>query len=75
MAAVNMFKYVPKCIFQGFLMWTAMPYHTTKRIKKGAFGTVYSGSFHGTPVAVKKVQFGSAGMVEVDIQHEINISL
>ncbi|XP_036977900.1 mitogen-activated protein kinase kinase kinase NPK1-like isoform X4 [Acanthopagrus latus] len=53
----------------------AITYNKEDLLGQGAFGTVYMGSFHGTPVAVKKVQFGSAGMAEADIQHEINVSL
>lgn len=42
---------------------------------EGTFGKVYQGSFQGTPAAVKKIVFGSAGCEDDDIQHEINVSL
>lgn len=42
---------------------------------EGAFGRVYRGYFQGTPAAIKKILYGTAGLPDQDIQHEILVSL
>ncbi|XP_048029390.1 protein STRUBBELIG-RECEPTOR FAMILY 8-like isoform X2 [Megalobrama amblycephala] len=50
-------------------------YNEESLLGEGAFGKVYRGYFQGTPSAIKKILYGTAGLPDQDIQHEILVSL
>ncbi|XP_067232806.1 uncharacterized protein [Chanodichthys erythropterus] len=50
-------------------------YNEESLLGEGAFGKVYRGYFQGTPAAIKKILYGTAGLPDQDIQHEILVSL
>lgn len=50
-------------------------YNEQDLLGEGTFGRVYRGSYQGTPAAIKRISYGTAGFQDQDIQHEILVSL